>query len=634
MNKREKEVYEGLLDREDQVLLDLKKQYERALRDIDAKIRMLQSDDLTQSRIYQINYQKALKGQVEAILDKLHGDEYSTIQNYLSDSYTDAYVGTMYAMSGSGVHIIQPIDRNAAVKAVITDSELSVPLYASLGYDMDKMKKHIREEITRGIATSLPYDQIANNISGYLSLPLSNAKRIVRTEGHRIQQESADDARNVAKSKGADVVKQWDASLDGKTRKLHRELDGKICEVGEPFIEVGTRKVMYPGDFGDAAQDCNCRCVALTRARWALDEKELETLKKRAQFYKLDKTKSFEDFKEKYLGVNKKEGNTTIEWGTIPKEQAESYEKTFKMLQEKYPLKNKPIDYLGDFRVIYGIDMNKDWYDLIDDPEFAKKWNGVAAQFMPKTTYHNKPYIAIVDPETSITDVESSVRELEIVRRKYPLQRKEERIYYLGTGTGGRLAHEYGHAIANDVGLYDDMKPLYDIFREFGKDEIEKQLSIYAATNPNEMFAEAFVQSFVPEYQSEISKRCMELVKSNRTVEKPGKSGIIKAIEVPKSLGAASKKYPVKLPDSRQHTKLSEGQTITGKTFAGKGTDTAIRERFKLESNYKIPADEWEKVSGVGYIVVNGKKRKAELHWYEANGEIVEMKVKRYLDED
>ena len=304
MNKREKEVYEGLLDREDQVLRDLKKQYERALRDIDAKIRMLQSDELTQSRIYQINYQKALKGQVEAILDKLHGDEYSTIQNYLTDSYTDAYVGTMYAMSGSGVHIIQPIDRNAAVKAVITDSELSVPLYASLGYDMDKMKKHIREEITRGIATSLPYDQIANNISGYLSLPLSNAKRIVRTEGHRIQQESADDARNVAKAKGADVVKQWDASLDSVTRPLHRELDGQIRETDEPF-EAGGKKVMYPGKFGDPSQDCNCRCVALTRARWALDEKELETLKERAEFFGLDKTKDFEDYKNKYLKAAK-----------------------------------------------------------------------------------------------------------------------------------------------------------------------------------------------------------------------------------------------------------------------------------------------------------------------------------------
>lgn len=309
MNKCEKEVFEGLLDREDLVLRDLKKQYQRALRDIDEKIRLLQSDELTQSRVYQINYQKALRGQVEAIIDKLHGDEYSTIQQYLHDSYTDAYVGTMYAMSGNGVHIIQPIDRNAAVKAVVTDSELSTTLYGALGYDMDILKKHVREEITRGIATSLPYEQIARNISNYTTLPLSNAKRIVRTEGHRIQQASADDARNVAKSKGADVVKQWDASLDGATRPLHRELDGQIREVDEPF-EAGGRKVMYPGKFGTPDQDCNCRCVALTRARWALDEKELETLKERAKFFGLDKTEDFDDYKKKYLNAAKTVDNT------------------------------------------------------------------------------------------------------------------------------------------------------------------------------------------------------------------------------------------------------------------------------------------------------------------------------------
>ncbi len=308
LNKREKEVYEGLLDREDLVLKDLERQYKRALRDIDNKIKLLQSDELTQSRIYQVNYQKALKGQVEAILEKLHGDEYSTIQQYLSDSYTDTYVGTMYAMSGNGVHVITPIDQKAAVKAVVTDSELSTDLYAALGYDMKKLKKHIREEITRGIATSLPYDQIARNISGFTDLPFSNAKRIVRTEGHRIQQASADDARNVAKAKGADVVKQWDASLDGATRPLHRQLDGQIREVDEPF-EAGGKKVMYPGKFGDPAQDCNCRCVALTRARWALDEKELQTLKDRAKYFGLDKTKGFEDYKRKYLKAAKAEEN-------------------------------------------------------------------------------------------------------------------------------------------------------------------------------------------------------------------------------------------------------------------------------------------------------------------------------------
>ena len=305
MNKREKETFQGQLDAEVKVLSELARMYRRALRDIELKIRMLQSDELTQSRIYQIEYQKAIKGQIEGILDKLHGDEYCTIQQYLSDTYTDALVGNMYALHGEGVPVMVPIDRNAAVKAIVTDSELSVPLYASLGYDMDKLKKHIREEITRGIASSLPYEQIARNLQSFTDIPLHRAKTIVRTEGHRIQQASTDDARKKAKAAGADVVKQWDAILNGATRPLHRRLDGQIREIGEPF-KMGGKKAMYPGKFGDPGQDCNCRCVALTRVRSALNEKELETLKERAEYFGLDKTEDFEDFKKKYLNATKK----------------------------------------------------------------------------------------------------------------------------------------------------------------------------------------------------------------------------------------------------------------------------------------------------------------------------------------
>lgn len=47
-----------------------------------------------------------------------------------------------------------------------------------------------------------------------------------------------------------------------------------------------------------------------------------------------------------------------------------------------------------------------------------------------------------------------------------------------------------------------------------------------------------------------------------------------------------------------------------------------------------MPADGWQKVSDKGYGVVKGKTIKAELHWYEAHGEIVEMKVKRLYNED
>ena len=317
MNKREKEILQAQLDSEKKVLKRLEKQYQAALDEINDKIRLLQSktvydsdgigrneqmplNQIPQSRIYQIEHQKALKAQIQGILDKLHGDEYETIQQYLDDCYVDAFVGTAYDLAGQGIPLIMPIDQAAAVRAIKTDSKISKGLYDALGVDTKTLKKAIAQEATRGIASGLTFEDIARNISNVSKAPLSNANRIARTEGHRIQQASAMDAQKTAKEKGADVVKQWDSTLDGATRKTHRKLDGQIREVDEPF-EMDGKKAMFPGDFGDPAEDCNCRCASLTRARWGLDEDELKTLKNRAKFFGLDKTEDFKDFKKKYL---------------------------------------------------------------------------------------------------------------------------------------------------------------------------------------------------------------------------------------------------------------------------------------------------------------------------------------------
>lgn len=288
------------LDAEKAVLKRLERHYKSALADINLKLRIMQADELTVSRLYRIEHQKALKAQVEAILEKLHSDEYTTISRFLSEAYTDAFVGAAYDMFGQGVPLIMPIDPKAAVKAVLTDSKIKVDLYTALGVDTAKLKKSISAEITRGIAGGMSYNEIARNISNVSKAPLSRAKTIVATEAHRIQEASAHDAQMKAKSKGANIVKQWNATLDGDTRRTHRKLDGQIRELDEPFEKDG-KKAMYPGDFGDPAEDCNCRCVTLQRAKWALGDSELETLKERAKFFELDKTEDFADFKKKYL---------------------------------------------------------------------------------------------------------------------------------------------------------------------------------------------------------------------------------------------------------------------------------------------------------------------------------------------
>lgn len=324
MNKREKEVIQLQLKAEEDIIHELEKQYRTSLNEINQKVKLFEYDiemldeainaegmddasravlqSQKRAKVYQKQYQEALEGQISGILDRMQGNNYSTIESYLKQSYEDAFIGTMYDIHGQGIPLIMPIDQAAAVKAIMTDSKISKGLYNALGVDVKGLKKAIRLEITRGIASSLSYNVIARNISNTAKAPLSRAKTIVRTEGHRIQQQSADDARRGAISRGCDVVKQWDATLDGNTRPNHRMLDGQIREEDEPF-EVAGMKAMFPGEFGDPAEDCNCRCVALTRARWALDEEELKTLRDRAEYFGLTKAKAetFEEYKGKYL---------------------------------------------------------------------------------------------------------------------------------------------------------------------------------------------------------------------------------------------------------------------------------------------------------------------------------------------
>lgn len=316
MNNREKEVMQRHLTAEEAVIKELEAQYKRALDEINLKIRILKGDELTQSKIYQINYQEALKGQIEGILERLHGDEFTSIQQYLKECYTDGFIGTMYDIAGQDIPLMIPIDQNAAVKAIMTDSKINEGLYNAIGVDTAELKKRIRSEITRGLAANDTYESIAQSISLFTKAPLKRARTIVRTEGHRIQQASKEDARQAAKKRGCDILKVWDATLDGDTRPTHRKLDGQIRETDELF-EMDGKKAKYPGEFGRPEEDCNCRCTANSIPRWALDEAQLEAMQDRAAFFELDKTKDFEDYKKKYLkaadSVDKSGKNVIIE---------------------------------------------------------------------------------------------------------------------------------------------------------------------------------------------------------------------------------------------------------------------------------------------------------------------------------
>ena len=269
MNKRQKEVQQTFLDNEKAVLKKLEESYKDALSEINSKLGLLMArqDADMQHVIYQIEYQKALKTQVQSILETLQTREFETVSEYLTQSYEDGFIGTMYDLQGQGIPLVFPIDQEQVVAAIQHETKLSENLYNSLGKDVKVLNKQIAAEISRGIATGMTYSEITRNIANYGKIPRNNAMRIARTEAHRIQCKASMDACEKAKSKGSDVVKQWDSSLDKRTRDSHVKLDGEIKELDEKF----SNGLMYPGDpNGTAAEVINCRCALLQRARWAL----------------------------------------------------------------------------------------------------------------------------------------------------------------------------------------------------------------------------------------------------------------------------------------------------------------------------------------------------------------------------
>lgn len=299
MNKRQKEILQYQLEREKEVLGRLKKFYGQSLKDIDEKIKLLIADELTQSKIYQVEYQKALKGQISAILENLNSNQYQTISDYLKGCYEDGFIGTLYDLQGQGIPLIFPMNQEEIIEALMLDSKISEGMYSKLGHNVKELKKNISSEISRGLSTEMSYADIARNLQNRSKVTLNQSLNIVQTEGHRIQNQSVLDSAQKAKEKGADVVKVWDSTLDGKTRPHHRQLDGQVRELDEDF-EINGLSASSPGHFGSPAEDCRCRCAMLVKPRWDVDSEFTKRDNKTGELLEFKGIKSYEEFKKKY----------------------------------------------------------------------------------------------------------------------------------------------------------------------------------------------------------------------------------------------------------------------------------------------------------------------------------------------
>ena len=563
MNRRQKIVQAQFLNDEEEVIRRLESIYGQSLKDIEKKTQAMQEEinrlgtmaklsvdadekarllSMQQSKIYQKQYQDAMKKQIGSILDNMQVEEFKTVSEYLQKCYEEGFVGTMFDLQGQGIPLCFPMDQEAMVRAVQLDSKISNGLYSSIGENVADLKKRITAEVSRGIAQGSDFHQIAKQIRGHMmgaytqktGGALYRSELIARTEGHRIQVQSGMDACYKAKDKGADVVKQWDSTLDGETRDSHRAVDGEVRELDEPF----SNGLMFPGDpSGGAAEVCNCRCALLQRAKWALDEDELQTLKDRAEYFGLDKTDNFEEYKKLYLKSAEQSAKMEAENFTPAKsiKEAEAFARDKLGIECSY--KGVDLQCANDMNAAFqrgldycpaikdrlnfvgsGQERNRQFKKemtsfYLDDlkkryPGQTDSWyNRYAKSFANKTvgridgnTYAfasrsrgNSPANDIINKYTGIVvnnkwgeNAEAFIKALE----------SDVKIGWHPTGCGTIASvfdHEIAHQIDYAVGLRTN-RDMTALWSSLSKENVEEGLSKYGAKNINEFIAEGYAE--------------------------------------------------------------------------------------------------------------------------------------------
>lgn len=232
---------------------------------------------LKNGEVTKAEYQKWLKGQVfqgkqwryrqQSIVNTL------TNINEVAINMVNERVPNVFQVNGNyaayqmehtqGVEFGFNLYNSATIKALVAEDADVLP-YKKLNKAKDATWnfQNIKREVAKGIIEGEGIPQIAQRLSK--EMPNRNMKMVTthaRTMCTSAQNQGRLARFEEAQSKGIEMEKEWFATLDGRTRYEHRELDRQRKPIDEPF-EVEGLEIMYPADpHAHPRLTYNCRCT-------------------------------------------------------------------------------------------------------------------------------------------------------------------------------------------------------------------------------------------------------------------------------------------------------------------------------------------------------------------------------------
>ena len=121
----------------------------------------------------------------------------------------------------------------------------------------------VRASIVQGLEQGMSTAQIQQLLLQSTTFSPTRAMTIARTETTALMNQAGVAAMKDAENKGVRLQKEWLSARDGKVRDTHIGLDGQRVPVDGQFRSPSGATGNGPGEMGSAAENVNCRCVAV-----------------------------------------------------------------------------------------------------------------------------------------------------------------------------------------------------------------------------------------------------------------------------------------------------------------------------------------------------------------------------------
>ncbi|GEK88891.1 phage putative head morphogenesis protein, SPP1 gp7 family [Alkalibacterium putridalgicola] len=240
--------------------------YRKALKDLKREIKVYieNYDMLSFSKRLEAERQIEAAKQIDDILWNMEAQTQPAIRDHVKEQVKQGYYGTFYALDGAeNVQLDFGMLNESYIERLVDKKVAGSTLSKRLYEHRNKLAKTVTNELLMGATKGKGYAEVAKRVGELTEADYKQALRIARTEGGRVQSEAKQRAYKEAENKGVKLKKQWQSTLDKKTRHSHQELDGQTVAIDGKF-KINGYEADGPRLFGNPGLDINCRCTTIS----------------------------------------------------------------------------------------------------------------------------------------------------------------------------------------------------------------------------------------------------------------------------------------------------------------------------------------------------------------------------------